>query len=321
MSLNLVDKRLLYLLDQNCRQSTTQLAKQLRVHRNVVLYRLKRLEDSGVIRGYFTEVDIMKIGYVSFRVLLKLSNFTVDEEKEMVDYLMSVGQLMWFFKTEGKYDIDIVYACKSNTEFNSLLIELKTKFNRIIEEEKTSTLLQIQHFTKDYFVNMKREDIKTKKFEDKTIVIDEKDKKILSSLSNNARMNIIDIAKKTQLSVNTVKDRLKVLGKEKIILGYKPFIDTEKTGYTYYKIFINLKNYMHQDYLKIYAFFEYNMNVIYLTKYLNGDDMEVEIHLENDRKLSEFKGVIMEKFGKIIKEMYSLRFIHEYIYKYLPEKM
>ena len=85
MSLDNVDKKLLYLLDQNCRQSTTQLAKQLRIHRNVVLYRIKRLEDTHIIRGYFTDIDTAKMGYTTFRILLNLSNYSKEDEEELIN--------------------------------------------------------------------------------------------------------------------------------------------------------------------------------------------------------------------------------------------
>ena len=180
MSLDNVDKKLLYLLDQNCRQSTTQLAKQLRIHRNVVLYRIKRLEDTHIIRGYYTDIDTAKMGYTTFRILLNLSNYSKEDEEELTKFLLSVPQLIWFFKTEGKYDMDIVYVSKSVTEFYSFIDQLHIRFNRLIADEKIGTLIQLLYYGKDYLINKKREKMPIKNFNSEVVDIDENDKKIFN---------------------------------------------------------------------------------------------------------------------------------------------
>jgi DNA-binding Lrp family transcriptional regulator len=287
----------------------------------VVLYRIKRLEDTHIIRGYFTDIDTAKMGYTTFRILLNLSNYSKEDEEELTKFLLSVPQLIWFFKTEGKYDMDIVYVSKSVTEFYSFIDQLHIRFNRLIADEKIGTLIQLLYYGKDYLINKKREKMPIKNFNSEVVDIDENDKKILISLSNNGKISIIDLAKITSLSINTVKDRMKRLEKNKIISGYRPFIDTEKSGYNYSKIFINLKNYNASDIMKIHSFFEMKNSTIFTTKYLNGDDLEVETHLENDKQLFHLKDELTTQFGKIIKEIYVLQFSKEYIFRYLPEKI
>lgn len=318
MQLDNLDHKLLFLIDKNCRQSITKLAKQLRVHRNVVLYRIKRLEDSKIIQGYFAEIDMLKIGYNVQRVFLKLSNYTVDEEKELKNYLMQIKELMWFFKTEGKYDIDIVFASKENTTFELFLENLKIKFNNIIDTIKIGTLTQIFHYQKDYLINKKRVQLVERKFDNSIFKLEKIDESILRELTKDARANLVQVAKNCNIAINTVKEHLKKLEKNKIILGYRPFIDTEKSGYKYMKMHINLKNYNKKDYELINNFFKQNNKVIYLTKYINGDDIEAEIHIKDINELNKLKSKIISLFGKHIKEIYLLFFLDEYIYKYFP---
>jgi len=80
--LDKIDKKILFCLDNNCRQSTNTIAKQLKIHRNVVLYRIKKLEEQGVIRGYFTEINTRALGLLTFRTFLKLANNTNKKEQE-----------------------------------------------------------------------------------------------------------------------------------------------------------------------------------------------------------------------------------------------
>jgi len=313
------DRKLLYALDKNCRQSATQLSKQLRIHRNVVLYRIKRLEESQVIKGYFTDINTKKIGYQTFRLLFNLSNYSKQDEDELTKYLINISQLIWFFKTEGKYDYDIVYVSKSTQEFYTFIEQLKIKFNKIIADEKISTLIHISYYGRDYLIKKKREKLPLNTSNEDTSEIDDYDMHILNLLSNDGKMSIIDLANETKLSINTVRERIKKLEKSNIILGYRPFIDTEKSGYKYYKLFINLKNYNSADLMNITSFFEFKNSTIFTTKYLNGDDLEIEMHLENDSELSKLKEDLISQHGKIIKELYVLKFVKEYIFRYLPK--
>lgn len=318
MSLDSIDRKLLYHLDQNCRISATQLAKQLQIHRNVVLYRIKRLEDLKIIKGYFAEINTMKLGYTTFRLLITLSNYSSEDEEKLIKYLFNTPQLIWFFKTEGKYDVDIVYVSKNIIKFNSFIEDFHKNFNRILEDEKISILTQIIYYQKDYLINKKRKQVFSKKFNNEVIPIDKTDEKILNLLSKNAKINIIDLAKQTSLSINTVKARKKALEKNGIILGYRPFIDTEKTGYIYYKLYLKLKNYTSEEYAQINSFFIFKNSTIYSTKYINGEDIEIEMHLENENKFQELKNELISKYGRIIKEIYTLKFSKEYIFRYLP---
>ena len=58
--LNKRNKKILKLLDLDARQSNIQIAKKLRVSKNVVNYNINKLEEDGLIKGYNTIVDASK---------------------------------------------------------------------------------------------------------------------------------------------------------------------------------------------------------------------------------------------------------------------
>ena len=321
MGLNLIDKKLLYKLDQNCRTSLSQIGKELRIHRNVVIYRLKKLEENGVIKGYFSEIDLNQLGYIIFRIFIRLGNYNKEEEDRLLKHLRNTPQLMWLFQVQGKWDLDIVFAAQSISEFDIFLTELFSKFNKIIEDKTISIVSQIIHYPKDYLISKKREKIFTKEFAKRLQRIDEIDKKILLIISSKANIPFVDLAKNAGISINTLKERLKNLEKEKIILGYRPFIDTEKTGYQYYKIILFLRNYTPEDFSSLRYFFERNEKLVYITRYINGVDIEAEMHLENEKELLEVKDNLIEEFGDKIKEIVILKFYKEHIYRYLPKTL
>ena len=317
--LDLIDKKLLYALDTDCRQSCSQLARKLKIHRNVVLYRIKRLEQEKIIRGYFTEIDIKKLGFHSFRSLIKLSNYTTQEREKFINAINATKEVMWFMECDGRWDIDIVTVWKTIPDFEQFQEQLHIQFNGIIEEEQIGMLMQLEHFLKEYFITTKRTAFVDRKFEETEIAIDAKDYALLRILASNANIGIITLAKKSRLSINTVKERLRKLERNNVILGYRPFINTAATGYTYYKIFITLKHYDAKSFLALKTFFRAHPGVIYFTKYLNGSDLEIEIHLPSRDALQKLEEEARAQYGAIIKDWYVLRFTKEHAYRYIPE--
>ncbi len=316
--LDRIDRKLLYLLDRNCRQSATQLGKALRIHRNVVLYRMRRLEETGVIRGYFTEVDLKKLGFSTFRLFLRLGGQTPADEQRLVAFLAQLPQTIWLFQTKGRYDIDLVYATQDQKGFSEFLDDLNMQFNSIIEERRIGVLVQIHHFTKDYLVADRRASSTPRAFEETAYAVDGLDEEMLLHLADHAKTPFVELARLTQRSINTIKERLRTLEKKKVILAYRPFIDTEKTGYTYYKLHMNLRNYTRQEYLGITAFFAMHPGTVYFTKYLNGDDLEIELHLKGDQELETLLGEVRAHFGKAIRETYVLVFAKEHVFRNIP---
>jgi len=59
-NLDLKDRKILYYLDINSRQSNSDIAKKVGLSKEVVNYRIKRLEKEGIIKGYYTVLDFYK---------------------------------------------------------------------------------------------------------------------------------------------------------------------------------------------------------------------------------------------------------------------
>ena len=76
--IDLKDRKILYELDLNCRQSNAQIGKKVGLSKEVVTYRIKRMEDEGVITRYWTAIDTMKLGYYIYRIYISFQNITED---------------------------------------------------------------------------------------------------------------------------------------------------------------------------------------------------------------------------------------------------
>ncbi len=321
MELDLLDKRILSELDNNSRESLNKIAKKLRVNRNVVLYRVERLKKFGIIRGYYTEINTLNLGLMSFRLFLKLSNYTKEQFEELNKYLENQKSIIWYFRVIGKWDLDLVFVSKDIFEFDKFKEELFLKFNSILEDSNISILTQINHLSKDYILDKKRKETELKLLEkeDGFFDLDDKDVFLLKLLSNNANMSILDLKNELDLSINTINKRIRNLIKNKVIFGFRIFVDTKKLGYDYYKLHLNFRNYSKKDISEFNNYLISKNFIIYIDKYLGGCDLEIEMHLKSENYYIDFITNLKEKFGYMIKDSYLLKFYEEKIFRYLPE--
>ena len=134
MDIDTVNKKLLAELDNNARQSNSRIAKKLIVGKNVVNYRIKNLEDSGVIQGYYTVINSYILGYSSYRVYLKLQYASAEKEKEIVDYLVKLPQTRWVGFIKGEFNIGVVFLVKNQNELVSIWNNFNKKYHEHIYE-------------------------------------------------------------------------------------------------------------------------------------------------------------------------------------------
>ena len=88
LKLDLFDKILLTELDKSSAADLGKLAKRIKRSKQFVLYRMKKLEEAGVITGYTAIVDMSRLGYFTFRVYFDLQNITEAQKKEMIGFSM-----------------------------------------------------------------------------------------------------------------------------------------------------------------------------------------------------------------------------------------
>ena len=83
VDLDLKDRKILYELDLNCRQSNTQIGKKVGLPRKVVEYRIKRMEEEGIITCYWTAIDTFKLGYQVIRVYINFQDVSTEMKNDL----------------------------------------------------------------------------------------------------------------------------------------------------------------------------------------------------------------------------------------------
>ena len=108
VSIDLKDRKILYHLDLNCRQSNAQIGKKVGLGRDVVGYRIKKLEDEGVIKNYSTVIDTFRLGFNVFRIYINFQYLTSDIKKEIIQYFVDYDKSWAVISTKSEIDLAVV---------------------------------------------------------------------------------------------------------------------------------------------------------------------------------------------------------------------
>ncbi len=86
--LDKIDRKILYELDLNSRQPVKNIAKKLKLSREVVNYRLKKMIDLKVIRNFTTSISVFKVGSFIVKTYISFIDMSILKEKEIINYLL-----------------------------------------------------------------------------------------------------------------------------------------------------------------------------------------------------------------------------------------
>lgn len=320
-SIDNFDLKILAELEKDSRQPLSNIGKLIRTSQQVMSYRLQNLENNNTILGYYTVINFVKLGYTSYRTMIRLTNISPKVQNSIIDFLKSNKNIAYLAESTGHWDIIIDFIGKNIVQYYCFLKELKNLFPENIKDIDVLTTLENIYFGRDYFANKYRE-IKTKSFicsEDLTIQkLDKTNIKILSIISQNTRIGSVEISKLINASPNKVIYRLKNLQDKNIIEAYKVHINLEAIGRQAYKALIKFNNITDDKENELIEYLQNNLCVFDITKVIGYWDFEIDFEVTNNDDMVVFTRGIREKFNSIIKEFETTRIYKEHIFNYFP---
>lgn len=132
--LNPMDLQIINLIKQNSRYPMKELIKKLNLSPQIIRSRIKKLIKNKIIDGFRIRINHKLLGYHHFHVFLTLMNITKGKEKEIINYLHSLPQILHIIKSLGKWDLEFEPILKSQFELYELMKELKRRFPNNIQK-------------------------------------------------------------------------------------------------------------------------------------------------------------------------------------------
>ncbi|MBI5002725.1 Lrp/AsnC family transcriptional regulator [Candidatus Woesearchaeota archaeon] len=295
--LDLINRKILYELDKNCRISDNQLAKKVNLSRESIRNRIKKLQKEGIIQGFITSINPSKFGYMFFKLYFQLANNPKERER-FYEYFKKIPGLYWFGGNDGVWDFHSTIYARNVKEFNDLKNKIYTEFRGLIIKRDVGILVNVRQYTKRYLHEKFKEISEPAIFADDIIdnKLDELDQKILNNLAQNARIGLVELSKKIKSTVDIVRNRIRKMEEKKIILQYRIAVDHTKLGYDMFKAFIYFNNLSEQDEKRLFEYAKQNNKILYLIRQLSAWDIELEIMAESYEEFSSLMDEIRLKF-------------------------
>ncbi|MCD4759691.1 Lrp/AsnC family transcriptional regulator [archaeon] len=311
------DRKILLELDRNARKSDSEIAKKTNLSKQVVNYRINKLLEKKIISNFYTIVNVGALGLNSYYIFLQLEKINKLKEKRLLNKLNSLPYTGWLVSGTGKWDAVLLIYADTIKKFDERLNEVINLCGKYLHDYNFTTLIGSEHISYKFLAET-RELHSVKQTEKmKLITLDEKDKKILEVISQNARMPITEISKKVDLPVHVVNYRLKSLIKQKIIEGFKPKIDVNKLGYQWHLLLIQFQNTTKERKKQFIEYCKNHKNIYYVTNTVGLYNLMLDIHVNDVRDFKEVLLDLKDNFSDVIKLYESLIIFDEYKISYL----
>jgi len=318
--MNLVDtkeKKILYQLDLNARQSDASIGRKVGLSKYVVNHRIKKLLKNGIIRYFYTMVDASKLGFISCRLFIKFQYDNPEKEKEMVDFFMSKPYAWWIPTIEGQRDLAVIIWTQNTYQFYEIIREVLEKYKPFIKDYNPGIYARFYQYRRAYLASMEKDESKAilTCFENRAD-FDETDIKLLKVIAADARMPTVEIANQLNITPETVRNRINVLIKKKVIQGFRPALDLKKLGYRWYKLMLDLEDVSKKKYILRYA--KIHPNIVYAYEVIGGWDLELELEVESYDKFKEIMHEIRHEFSDTIRYFDYFLVYEEHRILYMP---
>ncbi|MFH1972668.1 MAG: Lrp/AsnC family transcriptional regulator [archaeon] len=318
-SLDLKDKRILYELDLDARQSLADIAKKVELSKQMVKYRVRRLMKTGAITHFFMMIDTKKIGYSFYDLFLQLQNMTKQREEELINFLKDMDTVGWVASTTGKWNLVIAIFTRDILQFNESLNRIYSKFGENIREKKFIIDMSAISCKNKYLVDsssyLRKDDYYGN---EELFKLDKKDVKLLKTLDTDPRMSVLELAKKTKIAKDTVTRKLNMLQKEGVIQGFKIKIDPSVFGYEWHVVLFELNCINETEKMKFVKKLQSHKNVIFIINTVGDWNLMVDLHVKNNTHFQEVLSEFKEEFGNIIKSYENLRVVKDHKTTYVP---
>ncbi len=315
-----IDKKILNQISENARDSHSFLAKKIKISREVFDYRIKKLEELGIITGYQARINLKNFIYGGYIVLIQVVSLTEDKEKEIINSLKKSSTFYYIEKCGGTFDFIIGINVNNLNEFSKSIDII----NDIFGKNKTNmTVLTMIKELRDSFKPLFKEN---EEFNNtiteldliKKESIDEIDKKLIIALGKDATITSPKLSEKIKITEVAIRERIKKLISKKIILGFRTMIDLGKLDLQISSLLIKTNTQSSEVDKKLQTFFQFDKNNTYACKVIGEYNYFLTVFNKNNLELKEYITKLRNTFPELIKNIDILPLFEMSYHKHIP---
>lgn|SRR3989338_3673900 len=294
-----LDQKILQVLDFNGRMPASHIATRVQSNKEVVLYRINKLEERGIILRYFPVLDMSKLGYYTSRLYFDLEEMDEAQEKKFIEFLDKEVHAGLIFRMDYPYRYGIVVWSKSIFDIERIIIKIKGTLGKRLLRYNYTLFCTYNVYPKDYLFGKKIHERRYSLQPQELESYDHTDFLILHELAKDARLSTVQIAQNLKIPQTTVSHKIQNLEKKKIILGYRAEIDFIKLGYMNYFLEIYLED--NHNLVQIEAWANTHKNTVWLQRIIGTCDIEIEVEVKDRVELEALLNELRSRFKNIRK--------------------
>lgn len=302
VKLDLKDRKIMYHLDLDSRQSFRSIGKKVGLSKDVVTSRIKKLQDKGVIKKFYTFINYLPLGYTCLRFYFNFQYASTKVKQEIIDHFVKSKYVLFVHQLQGNFDLGILMATKDLTKFFIFWEKTLDKYRDYFANQSFSLCISDHIYHYSFFLADFSEKIQRKYdllCSSEKIDIYDLDLQILKLIAPNSRIPTVEIAKKLNTTTATINKRIKKLIYLGIICSFRIQVNFSKLGYRWYKADIYLKD--RSPLPKILNYIKDNPYNINNVKSLGYCDFELGFILKNVNELHKIMDDINNKFPNALK--------------------
>ncbi|MFH0835490.1 MAG: Lrp/AsnC family transcriptional regulator [Candidatus Micrarchaeota archaeon] len=299
-----MDKHILYELDADARQPFSRIAKKLRTSQQVVDYRVGRMLDEGVIRGFVTLMEFGRMGYAFNALLMRLQNADNRKIEEISRFLARRERVGVIFRHTGKWDLQVGLNTCDVFNLNEEVLEIEDRYSGYIRESIKGSHFGRTYFARDYLVDEKyrvpRRVAPITGGKAEVRGFEEVELALLALLDQDARMPAAKMAEKVGVSPDTALQKIRRLKEDGVIVGTLLWLNPEAVGRSYYRLIVKLRALTKQREAELYSFLANTPCVWGAIKVFGAWDMSLELEVGSAEELNAFVLELRNRFSGVI---------------------
>lgn len=144
-----IDKKILEILQSDAMKTAKEMAEELSLTATPIYERIRKLENSGIIKQYVALLDPEMMG----QNIVVFMNITIKEHQaakrnEFVEELMKLPAVAEFYHTSGAYDFLVKVRFNTIKEYKDFLVNEVASIPNISDIDSQIVLEEIKYSTK-----------------------------------------------------------------------------------------------------------------------------------------------------------------------------
>lgn len=303
IKLSELDKKILFELDRDGRASFSKIARNIGTTPQVVKYHFERLMDEGAIKNFWLFANFIAAGYPFFWAYwFKFSGLSKEKAEEIFASFRENKYMPIVFRSEGWADAMICIATKTIFHHNAELNKVLRSWGKNITMCEVGVGLDFQQFPRTYLAGRDNTEktVYISGGETALAKINETEKKVMSVLQQNGRMEFTELGKVLGISTSMSHTAYNNLVRRKVARKTAMTLNHAVIGMKHFRVVFKIAQHNPERIEEFYNFCVVHRNIFNWIPVMGNWQLFLDIEIESHEGLRELIREMKFQFQDVI---------------------